>query len=256
MAMATTSKFRTMGTQTKLQELILPKTGPDLEKFIVVLEKEKEPAGKVIPLAASIAVVDNIKSGKSDLLVFDTDEGTSKMYIKSGESLSEITERDSVLYRETPRGSEYLGLGNLDDLRTNPAQVVEGLDRSDLTKLRNIYFEFDKADLDKKDFVYLNYVKDLLAHDRSLSLLIAGHADDRGSDSYNIKLSARRAQAVSKYLIGEGIRKDRIVIKAYGESLPVVPCNHADCSEEDYQKNRRAEFVLSHGFKTHLRTPN
>jgi outer membrane protein OmpA-like peptidoglycan-associated protein len=55
--------------------------------------------------------------------------------------------------------------------------------------------------------------------------------------------------AVSNYLVHEGIDKDRIAVKAYGESLPVVPCYHKDCSEEDYQKNRRAEFVLSHGFR-------
>jgi len=240
------------GYETRLQELILPETGPDLEKFIVILDEKSTAVEKILPVAASVAVVDNIKSGKSDLLVFDTEEGTSKIYIKSGETLSEITERDSVLYHQTDRGSEYLGLGNLSDLRTNPSDVLSGLEKSDLTKLRNIYFEFDKAALDEKDFVYLHYLRDLLAHDRSLTLLIAGHADDRGSDSYNIKLSARRAQAVSRFLMKEGIQKERILIKAYGESLPVVPCYDADCSEEDYQKNRRAEFVVSHGFKNRV----
>ena len=39
----------------------------------------------------------------------DTDKGTSKVYIQTGETLSEITERDSMLYRETPRGNEYAG---------------------------------------------------------------------------------------------------------------------------------------------------
>ena len=51
-------------------------------------------------------------------------------------------------------------------------------------------------------------------------------------------------QVVTKYLISNGIHKDRIIQKAYGESLPVVPCYTGDCSEDDHQKNRRAEFVL------------
>ena len=85
-----------------------------------------------------------------------------------------------------------------------------------------------------------------MKHDPSLKLVVAGHADDRGDDDYNIELSKRRVQAVTKYLAGQGINKSRIVQRAYGESLPAVPCYAVDCSEDDHQKNRRAEFVLKH----------
>ena len=102
------------------------------------------------------------------------------------------------------------------------------------------------ADLDDSDKVYLNQVKNILDHDPTLSLVVAGHADDRGDDDYNIRLSRRRVQAVSKYLVSQGIDKDRIIPKAFGESLPAVPCYDGDCTEEDHQKNRRAEFVLRH----------
>ena len=235
--------------RTTLQELALPETGPDVEKFTVILEDLDIPQAKKFPVFATVPVVTNIKTGKSDLLVFDTEEGTSKMFIKSGEAISEITERDSILYRMTPRGNVFLGKGDISKLRNNPSTVLKGLERSDMINLRNIYFEFDKSNLHDEDLTYLQYVKNILEHDPSFELLIAGHADDRGSDSYNIKLSRRRAMAVSNYLVHEGIDKERITLKAYGESLPVVPCYHKDCSEEDYQKNRRAEFVLSHGFR-------
>lgn len=130
-------------------------------------------------------------------------------------------------------------------LRTDPSSVLKGLGKTDLTKLRNIYFDFDKSDLDPEDEKYLLSVKRILELDLTSRLIIAGHADDRGTNDYNIKLSQRRVQAVSSYLIAAGIPKDRIVLKAYGETLPVVPCHGADCSEEEHQKNRRAEFVLS-----------
>lgn len=232
---------------TSRQELSIPEDGPEIEKFTVVLEDKPNSKLKTLPLVAleTDVIADNIKSGKSDLLLVDTDKGTSKMYIKSGDELSEITERDSLLYHQTPLGNEYLGKGLLSKLRRNPSSVLKGLDREDVTALRNIYFEFDKATLDEKDMEYLQQVKSILNLDRTTKLIIAGHADDRGSDDYNIKLSGRRAQAVSKFLISQGIPKERIILKAYGESLPVVPCFDADCSEDDHQQNRRAEFVLS-----------
>ena len=121
-----------------------------------------------------------------------------------------------------------------------------GIKKADRTNLRNIYFDFDKANLDRQDITYLNEVKNILKHDTSLKLVVAGHADDRGDDSYNIELSKRRVQAVTKYLVAHGILRNRIIQRAYGESLPVVPCYAVDCSEDDHQKNRRAEFVLRH----------
>lgn len=213
--------------QTGLQELSVPQTGPDTEKFAVILKNKS----------------DNLNS---KLFVVDTDKGTSKMYVKTGETLNEITEKDNKLYLETPQGSEYLAKGNLSNLRTDPTPVLKelGMQKSDRSNLRNIYFDFDMAILDKEDKVYLEQLKNILQHDLTLKLIVAGHADDRGEEDYNINLSRRRVQAVTKYLISQGIVKDRIIQKAYGESLPVIPCYAADCSEADHQKNRRAEFVL------------
>lgn len=215
--------------QSALEELAIPSAGPETEKFTIVLKNKSE-------------------DQNSKLLVVDTDKGTSKMYLKTGNDLSEITENDSLLYIQTPDGKEYLAKGNLTDVRTDPTKVLKelGLQKSDRTNLRNIYFDFDMANLDDSDKVYLNQVKNILDHDPTLSLVVAGHADDRGDDDYNIRLSRRRVQAVSKYLVSQGIDKDRIIPKAFGESLPAVPCYDGDCTEEDHQKNRRAEFVLRH----------
>jgi outer membrane protein OmpA-like peptidoglycan-associated protein len=213
--------------QTAVQELRVPLTAPETEKFSVILKNKSE-------------------GTDSKLLVVDTEEGTSKMFITSGESLNEIKEKDSVLYIQTPRGDAYLGKGNISNVRTDPSAVLKelGMQKSGRSNLRNIYFDFDKANLDDEDKVYLEELVKILEHDRTLKLLIAGHADDRGDEDYNIRLSGRRVQVVSKFLVSHGIHKDRIIQKAYGESLPVIPCYEMHCSEEDHQKNRRAEFVL------------
>lgn len=233
--------------KTTLQEVILPENGPDVHKFNVILEGKNEELKKVLPLASveSNKIADNIKSGKSELLVVDTDKGTSKAFILSGNKLSEITQRDSLLYHETPRGNEYLGKGELGDLRRNPSSVLKGVDRKDVTKLRNIYFDFDKSDLDADDERYLLQVKAILDRDQTTKLIVAGHADDRGTDEYNVRLSLRRVNAVTNYLVRAGVLRERIIQRAYGESLPVVPCRGDDCTEDQHQLNRRAEFVIS-----------
>jgi outer membrane protein OmpA-like peptidoglycan-associated protein len=233
--------------KTTLQEVILPQDGPDVHKFNVILEGKNDGFKKVLPLASveSNKIADNIKTGKSELLMVDTDKGTTKAFILSGNTLTEITERDSLLYHETPRGNEYLAKGELGDLRRNPSSVLKGVQKTDVTKLRNIYFDFDKSDLDADDEKYLLQVKSILERDNTTKLIIAGHADDRGTDDYNVRLSLRRVQSVEDFLVGAGVPQGRIVRRAYGESLPVVPCHGDDCTEQQHQLNRRAEFVIS-----------
>jgi outer membrane protein OmpA-like peptidoglycan-associated protein len=233
--------------KTTLQEVILPDHGPDVHKFNVILEGKPDGFKKVVPLASveSNKIADNIKSGKSELLVVDTDKGTSKAFILSGNTISEITQRDSLLYHETPRGNAYLGKGELGDLRRDPSSVLKGVNRTDITKLRNIYFDFDKSDLDNDDERYLLQVKSILDRNSTTNLVVAGHADDRGTADYNIRLSQRRVQAVTDFLVNTGVMRERIVQRAFGESLPVVPCHGDECTEQQHQLNRRAEFVIS-----------
>ena len=71
------------------------------------------------------------------------------MYVKTGESLNEITEKDNQLYLKTPHGNEYLAKGNISNVRRDPSPVLKelGMKKSDRTNLRNIYFDFDKANL-------------------------------------------------------------------------------------------------------------
>ena len=100
------------------------------------------------------------------------------------ESINEITEKNNQLYLTTPLGVEYLAKGNISNLRTDPSPLLKelGIKKADRTNLRNIYFDFDKANLDRQDITYLNEVKNILKHDTSLKLVVAGHADDRGDD--------------------------------------------------------------------------
>jgi outer membrane protein OmpA-like peptidoglycan-associated protein len=75
-----------------------------------------------------------------------------------------------------------------------------------------------------------------------LVIFAKSHTDSRGSDTYNLSLSDRRAQATVQYVISKGIPAERISGKGFGESEPKVQCD--PCTEEQYAQNRRSEFLI------------
>ena len=73
-----------------------------------------------------------------------------------------------------------------------------------------------------------------------MKIQVEGHTNRIGDEDENIKLSLNRASNVRKYLTDRGIKENRIKIKGYGSSMPIVP----EDSEENRAKNRRVEFVV------------
>jgi len=70
--------------------------------------------------------------------------------------------------------------------------------------------------------------------------VIEGHADNIGSDEYNLELSSRRANSVKDYFIQKGISPGRLSSYGYGKSMPVA----ANETEEGRAKNRRVEILI------------
>ena len=106
--------------------------------------------------------------------------------------------------------------------------------------LKDIYFNFDRSDLqpDARDTLKAN--AGWLKANPSARLEIEGHCDERGTNEYNLALGAKRAQAAQDYLISLGIAKQRLSTKSYGEELPVCK----EHTEECLQKNRHDRFVV------------
>ncbi|MEC5129001.1 OmpA family protein [Verrucomicrobiales bacterium BCK34] len=109
-----------------------------------------------------------------------------------------------------------------------------------------LYFEFDDADLTPRAARQLSIVADILSQGEDRVMRINGHADAKGSDAYNSKLSDGRADAIRKALIGMGVAPNQIVTEAYGESQPRRPNFNADGTDNPSGRshNRRAEVFL------------
>lgn len=107
--------------------------------------------------------------------------------------------------------------------------------------INNIYYDFDKWDLRRESESELDKIVSLMNENREMKIQINSHTDDRGSDAYNIQLSANRAQAVVDYLVAKGIARERLMFKGWGESRLLI--SNAQ-TEEEHQLNRRTTFNL------------
>lgn len=103
-----------------------------------------------------------------------------------------------------------------------------------------IYFDFDKYDIraDAKPAVEQDAA--WLKTFRTAKILIEGHADERGTEDYNLALGEKRAKSVMDYLASMGIAPDRMKIISYGKSQPADPGH----DEAAWQRNRRAQFLV------------
>lgn len=140
--------------------------------------------------------------------------------------------------------------------------TTKGLDRSqtlyvtlklgvcDLEKdgswvLKNILYDFDKSNIRSDAALVLDNVVAIMKQNPSLRIELSSHTDSRGDGVYNQKLSQRRADAAVAYLVDNGIAKDRLIAKGYGESKLLNNCgNGVECSEEMHQENRRTEIKV------------
>src|SRR5436189_2108994 len=106
--------------------------------------------------------------------------------------------------------------------------------------VQTIYFDFDKSDIRPDQVPRVAADASWLKEHRGLKFRIEGHCDERGSEEYNLALGDRRANRVKEFLINQGINTSSINTVSYGEERPV--CREA--TEDCYQRNRRAAFVL------------
>ena len=86
----------------------------------------------------------------------------------------------------------------------------------------NIFYEFDKADLTPESTESLDKLVEMMNQNPNITIELSAHCDYRGNDSYNQRLSQRRAESVVRYLIEHGIKDDRLTAVGYGESRPKV----------------------------------
>jgi peptidoglycan-associated lipoprotein len=149
----------------------------------------------------------------------------------------ERAERQAAADAESRRRADSLAAANVVSRRSAPV----GNMRSTLTAA--VHFEYDQSDLRPEDRAILDAKVPILQSNPGITLRIAGHTDERGSDEYNLALGERRAAAAKAYLVQRGISAARLETVSYGEERPVVQ----GTDESAWSQNRRDEFEIVAG---------
>jgi len=101
-----------------------------------------------------------------------------------------------------------------------------------------VYFDFDQFDVESQFYSTIKANADYMALEPTVNVTVKGYCDERGTREYNIALGERRANAVKRALIAEGVSPSRIEVVSYGEENPAAEGH----TEAAWSKNRRAEF--------------
>jgi len=108
--------------------------------------------------------------------------------------------------------------------------------------VQDAYFDYDKSDIrsDAREALTrdANALKNILADFPGATIVVEGHADERGSAEYNLGLSDRRASAAKEFLVQLGVSGDKLKTVSYGKERPQC----TESSEACWQKNRRVHF--------------
>lgn len=104
-----------------------------------------------------------------------------------------------------------------------------------------IFFDFDRSDLTAEARSALAAKLSVLLANPDVQIQIVGHADERGSDEYNLALGLERAAAAKRYLTQRGVAPDRVAVISMGEEQPVCTESNESC----WWQNRRDEFVVT-----------
>ncbi len=173
--------------------------------------------------------------------------------LKSKKLFKTITGPDGKSALLVPKGEtykiDYKFFGDSLDYSTFEVPNPEGQVTFDLTieiqppktyTLKNVLFDFGKANLRKESYETLNDLVEYLKLKPKMTIEIGGHTDNVGTPESNQKLSQERAESVRNYIISKGVSASRITAVGYGQSVPVAD----NTSDEGRQKNRRTEVKI------------
>jgi len=184
-----------------------------------------------------------------EVVLMNTNEETSTMQIKvdsNGNFILGLPYLDSIGIRVNSQGHEYastiLSLENINNLSSSTIQFnLAPIIKTFSKNFNNIFFEINKAKLNKKSYVELDALTAYLKSAPTSLILIEGHTDNRGDSEQNKILSSKRANTIASYLITKGIDSSRIKTAGLGGSQPISD----NATEEGRIKNRRTSFTIT-----------
>ena len=185
------------------------------------------------PLKASVEIIELKSNNKLYENTSDSISGEFYMVLPPGGDLGGYVKKKGYLYTNFHFDTQ-MNYSAQDTLVVELEKIAKGQS----LVLKNIYFDTDSYELDKRSLSEINNVVQLLTDNPEIQIEIAGHTDNIGNKSYNQVLSEKRAISVYEKLIEAGIDKTRTIYKGYGDADPIKD----NSTESNRQSNRRIEF--------------
>ncbi len=185
------------------------------------------------PVPASISVVD--AATNKEITLIQTDEkGAYRVGLKKGTYMLKVSPGvKDYIYQEAT-----ITLASGETVNKDFALLKKKMK----FVFHNILFDFDKATLRPESYPVLDSIGRIMIENPTIITELSGHTDARGSNSYNQRLSQRRANSARNYIVQQWkITPMRIVAKGYGEAVPIIPNAR---TEDEHQQNRRVEFTV------------
>ena len=165
---------------------------------------------------------------------------------------------DAIKVAPVPEGTELNALGKDDtaqnsasadetapsasrqNVTTGQTALISPVDEADQIDGHLSYFDVDSATLRTPTISGLLFVAEYLKANPDQRILVEGHCDERGTRDYNLALGEKRAEAIRRQLVAQGIDRRRIKTKSFGKERPAM----LGASPEAWAKNRRTVIRL------------
>lgn len=191
--------------------------------------------GETVKLFSGQRLLDTAKTNQAGIYIFD-ELSPEKTYTVKISKDGFFSESRQCTVPELERNAVFSKANGYDmDFKLTRIQQKEEI------VINNIFYDFNKATLRPESREELDKLVSMLRETPNVIIQINSHSDSRGGDSYNRRLSQRRAQSVVGYLTKKGIADDRLYAKGYGETRPLV---ENATTEAEHQLNRRTSFKV------------
>ena len=193
------------------------------------------------PLAAEIVWNDLTLDKSAGIAKSDPDSGDYLIILPAGHKYGYSAEKEG--YMGASESLDFTGIiastKYHHDIILYP---IEKLVKEQIPlRMNNIFFDFDKSTLRPESKHELNRWVDVFTKNPELNAEIHGHTCWIGTEAYNQGLSERRATAVINYLVSNGVTKDRLIMKGFGETKPAA----SNETRKGREQNRRVEVLFT-----------
>lgn len=188
---------------------------------------------------ASFKVIKTIYADHEGKYSFDVECG-NVYYVKAESKDYTPNELKAIIPKES--GETDLSI----ELDKPVKQITVGTDLAKIFGIKIIYFDLDKWNIRPDAAIDLAKIVDVMKQYPNMKVDVRSHTDSRQTHKYNQKLSDRRAKSTIDWMVQDGVAKERITGRGYGETQLVNKCaDGVECTEQEHQQNRRSEFIIT-----------